>query len=89
MARDWIWRPVALATLVVELGAPVALLGGRWRNAWVASAWLFHVGTLALMAIMFPYPLSGVAFASLFPLERLAQSMPGGCAPGPHRRPAP
>ena len=25
------------------------------------------------MAIMFPYPLSGVAYASLFPLERLAR----------------
>jgi hypothetical protein len=73
VAQSWIWRPLAAATVVVELGAPVALLGGRWRNAWVACAWLFHVGTLALMAIMFPYPLSGVAFASLFPLERLAR----------------
>jgi hypothetical protein len=33
---------------------------------------LFHVGILALMAIMFPYPLSGVAFASFFPIEQLA-----------------
>ena len=73
VATSWFWRPVALATLVVELGAPLALLGGRWRNVWVAAAWSFHVGTLLLMAIMFPYPLSGVAYASLFPLERLAQ----------------
>ncbi|HVG88949.1 MAG TPA: hypothetical protein VM823_08255, partial [Gaiellales bacterium] len=74
VAANWFWRPVALATLVVELGAPVALLGGRWRNAWVAAAWSFHLGTLLLMAIMFPYPLSGVAYASLFPLERLARA---------------
>lgn len=76
VAANWFWRPVALATLVVELGAPVALLGGRWRNAWVAAAWSFHLGTLLLMAIMFPYPLSGVAFASLFPLERLSRASP-------------
>lgn len=68
----WVFPPLAVTTLAVELGAWVALLGGRWRTAWVIAAWGFHVGVLALMAILFPYQLSGVAFAPLFRLERLA-----------------
>lgn len=64
-ARAWLWGPVAVFTLCVELGAPLALLGGRAARAWAAAAWLFHVGVLALMAILFPYPLTGVAFAPL------------------------
>jgi hypothetical protein len=67
----WLFPPMAVATLVVELAAPLALLGGRIRTAWVTSAWVFHVGVLALMAILFPYQLAVVAFAPLFALERV------------------
>lgn len=63
-------RPLGLATLVIELGAPVALLSRRWATSWAASAWLFHVGIVALMAISFPYPLSLVAYAPLVRCER-------------------
>ena len=59
----------AFGALAVELGAPVALLGGMCRNVWVASAWLFHVAIAAVMAIAFPYPLFGVAFAPFFAVE--------------------
>jgi hypothetical protein len=57
-------------TFVVELGAPLALFGRRLALAWVALALAFHIGVLATMAIAFPYPLSGVALASLLPLEK-------------------
>lgn len=67
----WIWPPIAVATLAVELGAPVAMLARSSRTAWVAAAWLFHVGVLALMAISFPYQLSGVAYLALLPVERI------------------
>jgi hypothetical protein len=63
-------RPFAALTVVVELGAPVALLGRRWATGWTASAWTLHAGIVALMAITFPYPLSVVAFAPLFDCER-------------------
>jgi hypothetical protein len=43
---------------------------------WATAAWLFHVGIVALMAIVFAYPLSGVAFAPLFRLERLVAVVP-------------
>jgi hypothetical protein len=67
----WPFHPIAWLTVLVELGAPLALLGGRIRTAWAVAAWGFHVGILVLMAISFPYPLSGVAYACLFRPERL------------------
>ncbi|GIU90497.1 MAG: hypothetical protein KatS3mg010_1596 [Acidimicrobiia bacterium] len=69
----WLLALFAVVTLVVELGAPVALCGGRWAAAWTVTAWAFHVGVLALMAIGFPYQLTGIAFASLFPVERAVE----------------
>lgn len=67
----WILGPAALASVAVELGAPVVFIGRRWRNAWVAAAWLMHIGILLTMSVGFPSPLFGVAFAPLFPLERI------------------
>ena len=71
LPHGWLFVPMAIATLAVELGAPLALTGRRAARWWAAAAWSFHAGVLALMAIGFPYPLSGVAFASLFPLDRV------------------
>jgi hypothetical protein len=67
--NGWLLGPASWAALAIELGAPVALLGGRWRDAWVLSAWLFHVGIAATMAIAFSYPLSLVAFAPFYAVE--------------------
>lgn len=71
----WPWPFVAAATVLIELAAPVALLGGRVRNVWVAAAWLMHVGILGVMFIAFPYPLFLVAFAPFFDLERVGASI--------------
>jgi Vitamin K-dependent gamma-carboxylase len=71
VAHGWLFPPLAVFTLAVELGAPVALIPGWPRRLWVAAAWLFHVGILALMAIVFPYQLLGVAFAPFFAVERV------------------
>lgn len=66
-----VFHPIAWVTVIVEIGAPLALLGGRVRTVWAVAAWGFHVGIVALMAISFPYPLSGIAYACLFPVERI------------------
>lgn len=78
VARSRLWPPIAVATLVIELGAPVVLLGRRWAAAWSALAWLFHLGVLASMAILFPYALTGIQFAPFLPLERLGSRRPVG-----------
>ena len=75
-----IFQVGAWVTLVVELGAPLALLGRRWAYTWIALAWTFHLAVLGLMAVLFPYPLFGVAFASMLPVERLFAWRPAGLA---------
>jgi hypothetical protein len=69
-------RPLAWLTLAIELGAPLALLGRAPAKIWVALAFSFHLGVVALMMIAFPYPLSGIAYLSFFPVDRVAQWRP-------------
>lgn len=76
MEHGALLAPMAVTTLVIELAAPIALLGGRIRSAWVAAAWTMHAGIAALMLVVFPYPLTLVAFGPLFPLERLQRRSP-------------
>ncbi len=68
--RAWLAQPLAVGAVAIELLAPIALLGGRYRTIWVTAAWAMHAGIAALMLIVFPYPLFLVAFAPFFPLER-------------------
>ena len=84
----WVWGPVAVVTLLVELGAPVALLPGRLRLAWVAAAWAFHVGVVVLMAITFPYQLSGVAYLAFLDVERIENRLRRRFSRPPLGRPA-
>lgn len=76
LARFVVGHPLLLRvgvwlTVLVELGAPLVVLGRRWRAAWIGSAWVFHITVLLTMAVLFPYPLFGIAFASMLPVERL------------------
>ncbi|MEZ5166890.1 MAG: hypothetical protein R2695_10505 [Acidimicrobiales bacterium] len=73
--RGWLLVPAAITTMVVELGAPVALASGRAAAWWCAMAWSFHVAILAVMAIVFPYHLLGIALAPLLPVERLGATV--------------
>jgi hypothetical protein len=76
VGASWAWTPAAAFTVLVELAAPVALLGGRIRTIWVIAAWTLHVGIAAAMFIVFPYPLFLVAFAPFFRIERLWTGRP-------------
>jgi hypothetical protein len=66
----WAIKPLALASVVLELGAPLALFGRRVAGVWALSAFGFHAGVGVLMAIFFPYPLLGMAFLSFFAPEK-------------------
>jgi hypothetical protein len=68
-----VFPPLAAFSLATELLGPVALLGRRWAAVWCLAAWSFHAGVLLMMAIVFPYPLSTVAFLGFFPLERIVE----------------
>lgn len=68
----WLFPAMAAGSVLLELAAPVALVGGRLRNAWVGLTWLMHVAIAVLMFVVFPYPLWVVAFAPFYDLEHLA-----------------
>ncbi|HMJ12226.1 MAG TPA: HTTM domain-containing protein [Polyangiaceae bacterium] len=66
----WVFPPLAVLTLLLELGAPLSLLTRKLGKVWVLGVLLFHWGVLALMAIAFPYPLTGIAYAAYFDVEK-------------------
>lgn len=90
--HGWLLPPLAALTLVAEFAGPLALLHRRLALAWVGLLVAFHWGVLAMMAIGFPFPMSGIPFLCLF---RLEETRPGrwltnrfaprttGAAPGP------
>ncbi len=67
------FQVLAVASLALELGAPLVMLSRRAAKLWSIAMWSFHVGVLALMAILFLYPITFIAFAPFFRTERLAQ----------------
>jgi hypothetical protein len=62
--------PLAVLTLFIEVGAPLALAHRRVALAWPLGAWAFHVGVWATMGITFAYPLSFVPFLPFYRVER-------------------
>jgi hypothetical protein len=73
VAFAWLFPPMAVGAVILELASPLALFGGRLRTAWVASAWFMHISIAVLMYVTFPYPLFLVAFAPFYRLERLSE----------------
>lgn len=67
---DAFFKVLALGTVALEAGAPLALLHRRITAVWVALVIAFHLGVLALMMIAFPYQMLGLAFACFFPVDR-------------------
>jgi hypothetical protein len=75
LARPFLEHPTyftafSALTLVLELGAPIALLGGWPARLWALAVWGFHLGVVLLMNIWFLYPLVFVAFTPVFRVER-------------------
>lgn len=71
ISNDWALQPMAIISVAVELVAPLALLGGWFRRAWIPAAILLHLGTLTLMFVFFSYNGLGFAFLPLYRVERL------------------
>ncbi|MEM7093300.1 MAG: HTTM domain-containing protein [Actinomycetota bacterium] len=69
--NSWLIGPMAIAALAIELGAPVALVGGRARNVWVVAALGFHAATAATMLVFFGYRGLGIGLLPLFAVERV------------------
>lgn len=65
-----LFTAMAVVSLLVELGAPLALLDRRLGRLWAIGAFTMHWGILGVMDIRFRYQLSGVGFTSWFDVER-------------------
>ncbi len=78
MDHTWLFAPMAVATMALELGGLVALTGRTPRMLWVAGTWFMHVAIALTMNVVFPYPLALIAFAPLFHLEDLLERVRAG-----------
>lgn len=58
-------------SLLVEVGAPLALLNRRLGRLWAVAAFFGHWGIYFVMGITFRYQMSGIIFASFFNVERI------------------
>ena len=70
----WLFAILATGSLVLELCAPLAILHRRLGQAWGLATFSMHWGIYFVMGITFRYCLSGIAFAALFPVERLLEA---------------
>lgn len=73
LGHRWLWSATAAPSLLLELGAPLALAHPVLGRLWAAGAFGMHWGIKAVMGITFRYQLSGLAYASFVPWEVLAR----------------
>lgn len=67
----WLFTLIGVVSLVVELGAPFALLSRRLGILWALNAFAMHWGIFFVMSITFRYQMLGIIFFSFFPIERI------------------
>ena len=67
----WIFTCIGILSMLVELGAPLAILTPRARMFWALNAFAMHWGIFFVMGITFRYQMAGILFLSFFPVERL------------------
>jgi len=72
LSQRWAMAPAAIGAMIIELGAPLALIKERFAITWVTAAIMMHLGILAIMAILFPYQLLAIAMLPLLPVEARA-----------------
>ena len=68
-----LFRSLAVGSLVMELGAPLALLDKKLSRVWAANTFLMHWGIYFTMKITFRYQLAGLIFSPFFDLDRLVK----------------
>ena len=62
----------SFAAVAVELGAPLALLRRWLALLWATAMWATHVGIALTMAVVFPYPMVGLAFVPVLAVAGFA-----------------
>lgn len=65
-----LYRLLAIGSLALELGAPLALVDRRLARVWALNAFCMHWGIYGVMGIKFRYQLAGLMYAPFFDVER-------------------
>ncbi|MCG8457191.1 MAG: hypothetical protein MI919_13020 [Holophagales bacterium] len=78
----WLFTILGIGSLIIELGAPLALAARRWAYAWVLMTWSLHWGIFFIMDIKFRYQLSGLVFVAFLPMEMLFRRRQEEVEPG-------
>ena len=68
--HTWIFFVAGVLTLVLEIGAPLALLKKRYGTIWVILTWMMHWGIFFIMGISFRHQMSGIIFLPFFETEK-------------------
>lgn len=65
----WLFAMMGVVTLVVEIGAPLFVLGKWSSRIWALTVWGMHWGIFFIMGIKFRYQLSFIIFLPFFHVE--------------------
>jgi predicted DCC family thiol-disulfide oxidoreductase YuxK len=68
--HTWLFLFMGITTMVLELGAPLALLNRRMGVLWAVPTWLMHWGIFFIMGISFQHHMSGILFLPFFATEK-------------------
>lgn len=74
----WLFTVLGVGTVVLELGAPLFLLGRRAGRLWAVATWAMHWGIFLIMGIKFRYQLAFFIFLPFFNVERIATAFRTG-----------
>ncbi|NIQ16097.1 MAG: hypothetical protein GTO02_17410 [Candidatus Dadabacteria bacterium] len=69
--KVYLFTFIGVSTLVLELGAPFAMLNKRLGYLWSISTFLMHWGIYFIMGINFRYQMLGIVFLPFFDIEKI------------------
>lgn len=73
-----IFTLIGVASLAIELGAPLALFSRRIGWFWAVNTFFMHWGIFFIMDIRFRYQMAGIIFLSFFPAEKIGEAAIAG-----------
>jgi len=69
--KIYIFTAMGIGTLILEIGAPLALINRRIGKIWSILTFSLHWGIYFIMGINFRYQLVGIVFLPFFELEKI------------------
>ena len=71
--KIYIFTAIGISSLVLELGAPLAVINRRIGYLWSILTLGMHWGIYFIMGITFRYQMAGIIFLPFFPIEKITE----------------